>query len=222
MQASKLGTTLRTLRKFWHFFWHDDSLASFLLNIIVAFVIIKYLIYPGLGLVLGTPFPIVAVVSESMEHGLHRNLICGQQFENFPESFQSYWNTCGKWYEPRGISKKQFSTFPFQNGFNKGDVIILWRAHPGNLRVGDVLVFQGDKPQPIIHRIVKIWKEGDKTFYQTKGDHNRDSVNNGRFDESKISQERVYGKGVLRLPYLGWLKIIFVEVAQMFGVSIIR
>lgn len=209
------------LKRFWHFFWYEDSLASWLVNVLVAFVAIKYVIYPLLGLLLGTPFPIVAVVSESMEHGLHQGVLCGQQYQEFPESFDKYWKACGAWYEERGISKKEFQTFPFPNGFNKGDVIVLWRAHARNLEIGDVLIFQGDKPQPIIHRIVTLHEENGAWSYQTKGDHNRDSVNNG-FDETKISQERIYGKGLLRIPYLGWLKIFFVEIARVFGISITR
>ena len=79
------------LKKTWKFFWDDDSIWSWLANIIVAFLVIRFLVYPLLGLILGTGFPIVAVISESMEHGTHADLICGQKFAEFPESFDSYW-----------------------------------------------------------------------------------------------------------------------------------
>ena len=55
-------------KRCWHFFWHSDSGWSWLANIVVAFVVIRVIGYPLLGVLLGTPFPIVAVVSESMEH----------------------------------------------------------------------------------------------------------------------------------------------------------
>ncbi|MEK6901409.1 MAG: hypothetical protein AABX37_03645, partial [Nanoarchaeota archaeon] len=166
----------RYAKKAWHFFWHEDSVASWIVNLIIAFVVIKFLVYPGLGLLFGTSFPIVAVISESMEHGLSNNLICGQQFEEMKESFDNYWDLCGYWYEGKGITKEQFQTFPFQNGFNKGDVIILWRADKSNLEKGDILVFQADRPQPIIHRIAGITLDNEKVYYQTKGDHNRDTI----------------------------------------------
>lgn len=205
----------------WRFFWHDDSVWSWLANLIIAFLVIRYLVYPLLGVILGTGFPIVAVVSESMEHGLHRGVLCGQQFAEFQHSFDNYWDVCGKWYKQQDITKQQFRMFPFKNGFDKGDVIILWRAHRNNVDVGDILVFQGNKPQPIIHRVVKTWQEDGDYFYQTKGDHNSESIA-GSLGETKISEDRVYGKGVLRIPYLGWVKILFVNAVQPFGITIER
>jgi signal peptidase I len=206
-------------KKFWHFFWVDESIWSWILNIIVAFVLIKFIVYPLLGLMLGTSYPIVAVVSESMEHGLHEKVICGQHFDEFKYSFDNYWNACGNWYDSVDISKNEFQQFPFKNGFEKGDVIILWRAEPTKISVGDVIVFQGNKPQPIIHRVVKLWPEDGNYYFQTKGDHNSASIT-GNLGETKISRERIYGKGIIRLPYLGWVKILFVDAMKPLGINI--
>src|SRR3989338_7901345 len=208
-------------KKTWHFFWHDDSIWSCVANIIVAFIIIRFLVYPLLGLILGTGFPIVAVVSESMEHGLYNNQICGQDVNNLKESFDNYWKSCGSWYEQRGITKEQFRSFRFSDGFTKGDVIILWRANRNNLNLGDILVFQGGKPQPIIHRVVKITQEDGQYYYQTKGDHNAESIQ-GLLGETEIGEERILGKGIIRLPYLGWLKILFVDAVKPLGITIQR
>ena len=52
----------------WYFIWEDNSLLSWIVNVILAFVLIKFIIYPGLGLLFSTSYPIVAVVSGSMEH----------------------------------------------------------------------------------------------------------------------------------------------------------
>src|SRR3989344_1354401 len=183
-----------SIKKAWNFFWHDESITSWALNVVVAFLLIRFIFYPVLGIVLGTSFPIVAVVSESMEHGL---------------------------YEGQGISKEQFESFRFKNGFDKGDVIVLWRADRENLQVGEILVFQANKAQPIIHRVVKVWQENGEYYYQTKGDHNEDSIAGG-LEETKISEERIYGKGVLRLPYLGWVKILFVDLVRPLGWDIQR
>ena len=217
----KLGIIKRHGKKVWNFFWYEDSASSWVANIIVAFLVIRYLVYPSLGLILGTNYPIVAVVSESMEHGLHNNILCGEKLENHPESFDNYWKICGKWYEERGITKSEFSKFPLKNGFNKGDVIILWRANSDNTEAGDVLIFVGDKPQPIIHRVVKKWQEEEQYFYQTKGDHNSNSIQ-GQFGETIITENRILGKGVLRIPYLGWIKILFVDAVRPLGINIQR
>lgn len=218
------------MKKAWHFFWEEDSGWSWLANIVVAFILIKFVVYPLLGLFLGTGFPLVAVVSESMEHGLHEQILCGQAFDDFQYSFDQYWKICGSWYEQKGITKEQFKQFPFRNGFDKGDVIILWRANSKNIHLGDILVFQGNKPQPIIHRVVKVWSEEvqkgkssqiyNKTYYQTKGDHNSASIS-GLNGETKIGIERVYGKGLFRIPYLGWVKILVVDLARLVGINIL-
>ena len=208
-------------KKSWKFFWRDDSVASWVANIIVAFLVIRFLVYPLLAVILGTPFPIVAVVSESMDHGTSDNIICGQYFEKFPESYDNYWDVCGQWYESNGITKEEFKKFPFKNGFDKGDVIVLWRANEKNIKVGDVLVFASTQPQPIIHRVVKIHNEDGKIYYQTKGDHNSQSIP-GSTGELRIPQERIYGQGIIRLPYFGWLKILFVDAVKPLGITIER
>ena len=209
------------LKKTWNFFWNDDSVWSWIANIIVAFLVIRFIVYPVLGLLLGTSFPIVAVISESMEHGTHNDIICGQKYVEFPESYDNYWKVCGQWYESNGITKEEFNKFPFRNGFRKGDVIILWRANKDNIQLGDVLIFQGSKPQPLIHRVVKVWQENEQFFYKTKGDHNSNSIS-GSLGEEKISESRIYGKGIIRVPYLGWMKILFVDAVKPLGINIER
>jgi len=208
-------------KKVWHFFWHSDSVWSWIANIIVAFLVIRYLIYPILGAALGTGYPIVAVVSESMEHELHNGILCGTQYGNFYSSYDNYWKGCGAWYENRNITKEEFANFPFKNGFDKGDVIIIWRASKENIDVGDVLVFKANKPQPIIHRVVKAWDENGTHYYQTKGDHNQNSIPSG-LSETQINEDRVLGKGILRIPYLGWVKILFVDAVKPLGITITR
>ncbi len=214
-------------KKTWHFLWHSDSTASWIANILIAFVIIKFIFYPVLGAVLGTPFPVVAVVSESMEHGLHEGQICGQSYDTFPSNFDSWWSVCGYWYEDLSdpISKEEFQEFKFKNGFNKGDIMVLWRANSDNLDLGDILVFQGPRGEPIIHRIVKITQETNPDtnkidyYYQTKGDHNSDSFA-GFLGEDKISEDRIFGQAVMRVPFLGWIKVIFADFLGLFGIQV--
>jgi signal peptidase I len=204
------------LKKGWNFFWNSDSAWSWILNLVVAFIVIKFILYPVLGMVLGTSYPIVAVMSESMEHGLYNGQLCGNELKDFKESFDNYWDTCGYWYVNQGISKEQFDNFWLRDGFNKGDVIILWRSE--NAKVGDILVFDGGKAQPIIHRIVKVNNEEGKKYYQTKGDHNANSII--MLGEYKVAEERMLGKAIIRIPYLGWVKLLFVDLVRPFGIVI--
>lgn len=184
-----------TLKKTWHFLWEEDSFASWLVNVILAFLIVKFLIYPGLGLLLGTSFPVVAVVSGSMEHD---------------GDFDFWWEEQKNFYEELDISKEEFHNYKFENGFNKGDLMVLVGAK--EINEGDVIVFTAQTPDPIIHRVVNINADGT---YRTKGDHNSGS----RQDELSISQDRVVGKAQFRIPYLGWFKIMFVSLLQFFRIA---
>ncbi len=185
------------LKKFWHFVWHDDSWLSWVVNVLLAFILVKFIIYPGLGFLFGTSYPIVAVVSGSMEHAT---------------SFDAWWNNQEGIYQQLGITKEQFQSYRFTSGFNKGDIMVVVR--PTDLQVGDTIVFKASTPDPIIHRIVQIHTDGT---YQTKGD----SIYNlqSRPDEQIIPQSSIYGKAVFRIPYLGWLKILFVELLRLTGIA---
>ena len=174
------------LRKIWHFIWKDDSLLSWIVNVLLAFLIVKFLIYPGLGFALGTTHPVVAVVSSSMHHN---------------GDFNQWYDERGDWYN---FTKEEMKEWSFSNGFNKGDIMVLKKAK--GLEEGDVIVFSGNSNNPIIHRLVFI---GDN-HYQTKGDNNADSF--GQLGEKSIKEDQIIGEAVGRIPLLGYIKILFTEV----------
>jgi len=205
----------RLWKKTWHFIWEDDSALSWIVNIILAFVIIKFLVYPGLGLLLNTSHPIVAVVSGSMEHKITedmfgKNVICGK---NFPEirsvSFDEFWEYCGHWYlDNTDIRKQDFEKYNFKNGFNTGDIMVLKKKDPKEIKVGDVIVYQGKRADPIIHRVVRVYNENGEVYFQTKGDHNPESNK----EEERITKEQIIGNSLFKVPFLGWVKIFFVRL----------
>jgi signal peptidase I len=189
-------------KKIWYFIWEDNSIWSWIVNIALAFALIKFIVYPGLGLFLGTNYPIVAVVSESMEHN---NL-----------NFDDWWQVNHEWYENKGITKQDFNEYALKNGFKKGDIIILNGVPPQDLKTGDVVVFKARQPDPVIHRIVKKWEEQDEYYFQTKGDNNPSSISNHDIDEMRISEKQIIGKAVFKIPYLGYIKIWFVDLINLF------
>lgn len=160
------------LQKTWHFLWHDDSWQALVVNILVAFLLIKYVLYPGIGLLFGTPLPIVAVVSGSMEHHPQNGVLCGKQVDEQ----NSWWDACGEWYEQKGISQEEFSDYPFSKGFNKGDIMVLFGVETGEVEVGDVIVYQANRDYPLIHRVVNISEDEQGIFFGTKGDHNPQQI----------------------------------------------
>lgn len=227
-------------KKFWQFIWHEDSVASWIANAVLAFILIKFIVYPVLGLILATSHPVVAVVSGSMEHHPH----------NFDEWWES--EACSllepctqkDWYLSKGITKEEFKEFSFKNGFNTGDIMILKGIDPKKVKVGDIIVFQTLKKEPIIHRVVNIFEDNGKIIYQTKGDNNRvsfseyvkDSNNDGIYsypeeralkgtpnaipyiDEEYITEDQISqtGKAIIRIPYIGYIKLIFVRIITTF------
>jgi signal peptidase I len=83
------------------------------------------------------------------------------------------------------------------------------------IEVGDVIVFSAGKNYPIIHRVVDIKKDANgKIFFETKGDNNpaqivsKDPITNEILDEHNVSSDKVQGVAKIRVPYLGYIKIV--------------
>ena len=200
------------LKKTWHFLWEDESVWSWLANIVVAFVLIKFVVYPGLGWMLGTSFPIVAVVSGSMEHH---------------GGFDGWWASNGGFYEERGIISTDFKQYPFPNGFNKGDIMVLRGLKKENIKIGTVIVFRSRRlSEPVIHRVIAVgasanpdnsddWGDSSVTRVTTKGDFNRQIHS----FEQDIPADAIIGAAFIKIPYLGYIKIWFVELLQLIGIG---
>ncbi len=186
---------LRTIKKAWNWVWNDDSLLSYIISILLIFLIVKFIIYPGIGLILGTKLPIVAVMSNSMKHS---------------EDFNEWWNNHGDWYEERGINESMFKEFPLRNGFKKGDLIII--KGKKDINIGDVIVFKVNMDYPIIHRVVEIKKINNKTIYETKGDNNEGQIVTPYINELYIDPDQVMGVAWIRIPYLGYPKVLLSKI----------
>ena len=85
----------KILKKTWYFIWEDNSVWSWIVNIILAFVLIKFIVYPGLGFLLSTSHPVVAVVSSSMEHD---------------RKFDDWWEKNKDWYLQNEINEEEFES----------------------------------------------------------------------------------------------------------------
>ncbi|MFA6089095.1 MAG: signal peptidase I [Candidatus Woesearchaeota archaeon] len=239
-KSVKSKGVLGYLKRFWKFVWEDDSIWSWIVNIILAFVIIKFVLYPVLGLIFATSFPIVAVVSGSMEHSyapkldsFGREIIMNDDkvvygfcqnysvkdkssinFRQF-ENFDTFWNICGSWYEKRNVSYEEFRTFDFVNGFNKGDIMVLHGTKMEDVKLGDIIVFRGKlRSDPIIHRVIAIEKKEDGYHFTTKGDHNEDIFY--AIGENDTTKDNYLAKAVFKIPYLGWIKIWFTYIITGF------
>ncbi|MFW6024780.1 MAG: signal peptidase I [Candidatus Woesearchaeota archaeon] len=193
-------------KRVYQIIFHEDTALSWILNLVLAFILVRFLIYPGLSLILGTNFPVVTVITGSMvQEG----------------SFNNWWNspinediTQGEFYERYNISINKFKEFPFNRGFNIGDLIILRGKNPEEIEIGDALVFEASLSKPIIHRVIDKWKEDGKVYFTTKGDNNNGIISGNDINEEKISSDRVIAVGFLRIPYIGWVKLGVVNFTQ--------
>jgi signal peptidase I len=175
------------LFRFWKFL-NEDTWQSWLVSLILIVIVIKFIFFPTLSFLTQTPLPIVVVESCSMYH---------------ESSFDDWWEKNRGWYEDQGITKAGFEEFSFKNGLNKGDIIFVWGR--GDYDLGDIIIFNTkEHNRPIIHRIIS------QNPIETKGDHNPSQAS----FEKNIAQENILGKSVVRIPLVGWVKLIFFEPFQ--------
>ena len=140
--------------KFWFLLWKDDSLKGWIFSVIFLFLFIKIIFFPLLNLATGTSLPLAIVESCSMYH--HGNLF---------SDFDSWYEKHDSKYSEFTINKLDFEDFSFQNGFNKGDILFIVGTPADKLKVGDVIIFEGNQRNPIIHRIINIQeKDGERIF----------------------------------------------------------
>jgi len=103
---------------------------------------------------------------------------------------------------------------------NKGDLLFVQGRSPEDIRNGsaieqdgDVIVFNAwglsgwpSAPRdPIVHRVIGKWLDGDTWYFQTKGDANPLQ------DPVPIPQNRVLGVVIGGIPYIGWVKIVLTD-----------
>jgi len=183
--------------KFWFLLWKDDSFKGWIFSIIFIFIFIKFIFFPTLSLVTGTPLPLAIVESCSMYHN-----------GNLLSNYNNWWEGHEGKYSIYDIDKEIFGDFVFKKGLNKGDILFVLGAKPNKLELGDVIIFNANQRNPVIHRIIDIKEENGNKVFSTIGDNN-----NGQLSfEKNIDPNDIMGKPILKVaPYLGWIKLAFFE-----------
>jgi len=150
-------------------------------------IFIAFVLYQGLAFGLGTDMPVVAVVSESMEHDAsmqtdHYNWL--QTHMNYNQSYVDSW--------------------PISGGFVRGDMPIVQKLD--KYSVGDVIVYSlPNQNVPIIHRIIKVNEDGS---YMTKGDNNPALLP----FETSVKWQQIHGRVIFIIPKLGYFKVILSDI----------
>lgn len=204
-----MGNVVRDkIKSFWKFL-NEDSWQSTVVFILLFLLFIMFIFSPILGMLTGftysesvikpvfkSSFPFISLSSGSM------NLVIVESCSMYHrESLEGILEN--SLYDENNISIEDTSSWSLKNGFNKGDII--FSVAPKNIKVGDVIIFDSGKSYvryPIIHRVIRL---GDNLT--TKGDNNPGLLEY----EQEIPRERVFAKSVFRIPYLGWIKLIFFD-----------
>ena len=178
---------IKDLKNFWNFIWHGTSIYSYVAFFIFAIVVLN-VVYPLFLFLLSHTVGIndvVAVVTGSMVHDA-----------SVSQTYYAY-------MQELGFTPQQLQSFPHNNGLNMGDLLLVWKKKPEEIKVGDVIVFKM-QDYLIIHRVIKIDVVDGEYYYTTKGDHNPGSI----ASEINITYDRVKGVAGNRIPFLGIPKML--------------
>lgn len=99
------------------------------------------------------------------------------------------------------------ATGSMQPEVNIGDVVIVCKTNPDELKVGDIIQYQGNGFS-VIHRIyAQKTNDNGETYFITKGD------NNNAPDANPVTKSQVLGKVLFTVPYIGnvslWVHNLF-------------
>lgn len=172
----------KSLKRFWHFLWHEESIASYVVFFILAYLFLQFVAFPGFLLIFGLS-DVTAVMTTSMIH-------------TDPNLENTYYG----WLEARNISREEIDSWSFQEGLEIGDVVFVKKVKKEEIDVGDVVVYYAPTGVSIIHRVVNI----ENSVYTTKGDANSNPLN----FERQLSFESIKGKAILKIPYLGYPRVL--------------
>ena len=88
------------------------------------------------------------------------------------------------------------------------DAVLVKRVPEENIKVGDVITYESRDESfygiLITHRVVGIKEENGQKIYITKGDHNQ------TIDRLPVNGSQIYGKVIMRIPKIGYIKYFLV------------
>ncbi len=98
--------------------------------------------------------------------------------------------------------------------YYKGDMLLVVGTE--DIEVSDVIIYQNPTTNlPIVHRVIEITEDGR---YITKGDNNALDDVTGGIVPAPIPHSALHGKSIFKMPYLGWVKIVFLRYVVGFPV----
>ena len=77
-----------------------------------------------------------------------------------------------------------------------GDVSIIKKTSPNDVKIGDIIEYQMEE-YTVIHRVTEIYQEDGRIFFITKGDNNQSE------DRLPVSENQLIGKVIYNIRYIG-------------------
>ncbi len=196
--VQELAATIRRL-------WKNEYFQTAFVLILIASVVLG--LWFGSQLVMNTKItPALAVISGSM---------C-----------VPYGYRCDDWLSV---------SHPFERTLHKGDLIIIQGVDADSLNVdypnSDIIVYQdprypNDSNQKIVHRIVSKEEINGTLYFYTKGDGNGwnkwpTTPTTVEYDPwSPVREDMIYGRVVMRIPWIGYLPYLIQNASSELGVNI--
>ncbi len=181
------------VKKILYITFKEESVEGYILFFLFAIILFKWIIPFFSSIFLGTDMPIYVIVTESMEH---------KDKERIKYTFY-------KFFQDRNIS---IDDFPFKNGLNRGDVVIVVGRDPRKIKVGDVVVYHPKYSKAVLlHRVIEKHCNG-KCYFTMKGDNNPFPLNYSFLSEVNVPEDNIKGVVIFRIPYLGIPKVLLVDL----------
>lgn len=102
-------------------------------------------------------------------------------------------------YIPRLMGLKTYKVLSgsMETEYHVGSVVYVEKSSIDDIEVGDVITFYINDNTVVTHRVID--KDNDTESFHTKGDANETE------DGGSVAYDKVVGKVVLNVPYLGYI-----------------
>ncbi|MGE8203782.1 signal peptidase I [Heyndrickxia sp. NPDC080065] len=97
-----------------------------------------------------------------------------------------------------GISPLTVLTNSMHPYIKAGDMVIINKVNPADVKVNDVITFQETATKFITHRVIAVQQDQGKVGFVTKGD------NNNVQDSKIVTPDHLVGSLVLKIPKAGY------------------
>jgi signal peptidase len=113
-----------------------------------------------------------------------------------------------------GVKPTVIYSGSMQPALNIGDIAIVEKIDPSELREGDIIQYVNERNDTIMHRLVLIENIEGEIIFTTKGDANELP------DSPPIKEQRILGKSIFTIPKIGLIQIYVRNILKSINIPI--